>query len=556
MRRIVIIGASISGSLAACYLKLRFPDLDIVAIQKPGAKHPIVGESLTEFSTRLFHDIGLGSYLETHHFHKYGLTYYFKETLGDPADMTYAVHEATRIPPMPSNQINRFVMAERLAERRAELGVRTLDAEVTTVAIDGRGRNRVTYRDAKGDSATIDADWIVDASGRSRVLANALGLNSKAPFQRSAFWLRLRDFDKTILDEIRAVKPANHCFNSYYVTHHFLGRHYWIWAIPMRAPDGGNLISIGVVYRPDLRADKITTLDEFRAQIGAEHPVLVRLIDSGQVADTNAYRNYFYETARSYSDDGWCIIGDAGDTVDPLYSTGLATTAVQIKQVEAIIAADRAGTLTAGEVRDLERAYKAIRDQMQYEIGTLFEVIHDPYQAHLRIHAASMFYFYVLLPCWLDGFIADPARARFLTSVIARGQAGFQSLRDLLKVASARRGPLPATEIRNLYDRTVNWELRGPSEDDIPRHITRCALFFAGLRFRILRDAGWHRAPHHLALCARDVAVAFAAGIVVGRHGMRLMRWFKRRWSRGSAPDRIGTPDWQTGRRSFGKSPS
>jgi flavin-dependent dehydrogenase len=556
MRRIVIIGASISGSLAACYLKVRFPDVDVVAIQKAGARHPIVGESLTEFSTRLFHEIGLGSYLETNHFHKYGLTYYFKERLDDPADMTYAVHEATRIPPMPSNQINRFTMAERLDARRAELGVRTVEAMVSDVTIAGRGRNRVTYTDDAGTSSEIEADWIVDASGRSRVLANKLGLNSKPPFQRSAFWMRLRGFDKSILDGIRAVKEPQGCFNSYYVTHHFLGHGYWIWAIPMRAPDGGNLISIGVVYRPDLRPGKIATLEDFKTQIGAEHPALIRLIDSGHVADTNVYRNYFHETAQSYSEQGWCIIGDAGDTVDPLYSTGLATTAVQIKQVEAIIAADRDRALTADTVRDLERAYKSIRDQMQYEIATLFEVIHDPYQAHLRIHCASAFYFYVLLPCWLAGFIADPARARFLTGIIERGRPRFQSLRDLLMAASKRRGPLPAAEIRNLYDRSVNWELHGPAEDDIPRDFARCALFFAGVRFRALRDAGWHRAPKHLSLCALDLMTAFTAGIIVGRHGMRLMRGARRLWSRMTAPDRIGAPDWQTGRRTFRNTPS
>src|SRR5207253_165801 len=116
MKRLVVIGSSISGGLAACYLKTRFPEIEILSIQKPQAKFPIVGESLTEFSTLMLHEIGLGSYLEEHHFHKYGLTFYFKEKINDPTDYTYATHEATRIPPMPSNQINRFTLAARLRE--------------------------------------------------------------------------------------------------------------------------------------------------------------------------------------------------------------------------------------------------------------------------------------------------------------------------------------------------------------------------------------------------------------------------------------------------------
>src|SRR5580700_2636914 len=96
LNRLVLIGCSISGGIAACYLKLRFPDLEIISIQKPGAKFPVVGESLTEFSTLMLHELGLASYLETHHFHKYGLTFYFKEKIDDPTSYVYATHEAMR----------------------------------------------------------------------------------------------------------------------------------------------------------------------------------------------------------------------------------------------------------------------------------------------------------------------------------------------------------------------------------------------------------------------------------------------------------------------------
>jgi hypothetical protein len=64
--------------------------------------------------------------------------------------------------------------------------------------------------------------------------------------------------------------------------------------------------------------------------VAAEHPVIAQLVQSGRIVDTNIYRNYFYETARSYSKRGWFIIGDAGDTVDPLYSTGISMTSIQI----------------------------------------------------------------------------------------------------------------------------------------------------------------------------------------------------------------------------------
>lgn len=531
MNRLVVIGSSISGGLAACYLKLRFPDCEVVSIQKPNAKFPIVGESLTEFSTQLIHEIGLGAYLEEQHFHKYGLTFYFKEKIDDPTDYTYAAHEAMRIPPMPSNQLNRFTMAVRLRERAKELGVKIIDGTVNDVSIHEDGPHHVVYTADGGEPVSIETRWIVDASGRNRVLARRLGLKRTSQFQRSSFWFRLEGFDKSILGRMQQVKTPQRCFDSYYVTHHFLGRHNWIWAIPMRpapAEADRDLISIGIVYRPDLYKREVSSVDGFLSEVGAEHPVVADLVRSGKIVDTNVFRNYFYETKQSYSRNGWFIIGDAGDTVDPLYSTGMAMTSLQIRQVAALVEADRNGALSEEYVSDLEGLYKAIRNNLQYEISRMYEVMADPFQAHIRMHCSSAFYFYVLLPSWLCGYITDPVGARVMKKVIEDGVGRFDSLRALLPVASERLGKLPASEIRNLYDKTVNWKLSGPSEQMLSRDFAKCSLFFARTRLFVLRKAGWHRWPTHLWLCLVDVLKAVLFGVVLRRRAIKDLSLVKR----------------------------
>jgi flavin-dependent dehydrogenase len=542
MKRVVVIGSSISGGIAACYLKLRFPAFEVISIQKPRATFPIVGESLTEFSTLILHEIGLGSYLEVHQFHKYGLTFYFKEKIDDPTDYRYATHEATRIPPMPSNQINRLALAARLRQRAEELHVETIDGTATDVSISDSGPNRIVYTPDGTASVGLETDWIVDASGRNRFLATRLGLKKTSRFQRSSFWFRLADFDKSILGRMEEVKTPHHCFDSYYVTHHFLGRHNWIWAIPMRSDraDCDDLISIGIVFRPDLYKREITSVEAFLANVAAEHPVIARLVQSGRIVDTNIYRNYFYETARSYSRRGWFIIGDAGDTVDPLYSTGISMTSIQIKQVAAIIDAERSGTLSDELVNDLETLYKTIRNSLQFEISTLYEVMGDPFQSHLRVHCASAFYFFVLLPSWLSGYVTDRVGARVMIKVLQDGAAAFESLRSLLPVASRRLGALPATEIRNLYDKTVNWGLSGPAEEMIPQHFAKCCLFFARIRFHVLRRAGWHDWPKHVSLCLADVLKAVLFGVVVRRRAIKELRVVKAM---------VGNESGQSGRR-------
>jgi flavin-dependent dehydrogenase len=523
MNRLVIIGSSISGGLAACYLKLRFPDCEVISIQKRHTSLPVVGESLTEFSTLLLHEIGLGSYLEEQHFHKYGLTFYFKETIDDPADYTYATHEAARIPPMPSNQINRFTLAVRLRERAEELGVETIDGTVTDVSLGDNSHHRIIYTAAAGgDPVSIGTRWLVDASGRRRFLAKKLGLEKTPQFQRSAFWFRLEGFDKNILRQMKQVKTPHSCFDPYYVTHHFFGRYNWIWAIPMRSERHGcDLISIGIVYRPDLYKKDIWSIETFLSQVATEHPVVAELVRSGTIVDTNTYRNYFYETEHNYSGHGWFIIGDAGDTVDPLYSTGIAMTAIQIKQVAAIIEADRQGALSEDFVHDLERLYKAIRNSLQYEISTLYEVMDDPFQSHLRMHCASAFYFFFLLPSWLCGYITDRVGARVMMRVIEGSAGRFESLKTLLSIASRRLGALPAKQIENLYGKTVNWKLSGPYEQMMPRDLAKCCLFFAATRLRVLKQAGWNRWLKHVSLCIADVLNALLFSIVMRRRAIK-----------------------------------
>ena len=528
MNRLVVIGSSISGGLAACYLKLRFPDCEVISIQKRHAKFPIVGESLTEFSTLLLHEIGLGSYLEEKHFHKYGLTFYFKEKIDDPTDYTYATHEAVRIPPMPSNQINRFTLALRLRERAEELNVEMIDGTVTDVSINEKGFNQIVYSADSGGPVSIETTWIVDASGRNRLLAKKLGLMKPSQFQRSSFWFRLEGFDKRILRQMEQVKTPHHCFDPYYVTHHFFGQYNWIWAIPMRADRADcDLISIGIVYRPDLYKREITSVETFLSEVAAEHPVVARLVSSGRIVDTNTYRNYFYETKQNYSRRRWFIIGDAGDTVDPLYSTGMSMTSIQIKQVAAIIEADRNGTLSEEFISDLETLYKKIRDSLQYEISTLYEVMGDPFQSHLRMHCASAFYFYVLLPSWLCGYISDRVGARVMIRVLEDGARRFEYLRYLLPIASRRLGALPAGEIENLYCKSVNWRLSGPSEESLPQDFAKCCLFFARIRLYVLRRAGWHQWFKHLPLCLADLLKAVFFGVVMRRRAIKELRVVK-----------------------------
>ena len=122
----------------------------------PHKNRPIVGESLVEVSVDFLFELGLGPYLVEKHYPKYGLTYYFKLDIDDPADRTYIVDEIPTAPLLLSFQINRFTFDREVRQRNLENGVQLIDGTVTGVDINsGDGLHAVTVYDSAGQKLTV-----------------------------------------------------------------------------------------------------------------------------------------------------------------------------------------------------------------------------------------------------------------------------------------------------------------------------------------------------------------------------------------------------------------
>src|ERR1700688_2062855 len=174
---VLVMGGGAAGQLAAAYLGKRFPNLKVAVVEGPRKNRPIVGESLVEVSVDFMFELGLGAYLVEKHFPKYGLTYYFKRDIGNPADRTYIVDEIPTAPPILSFQINRFTFDCEVRRRNLENGVQLIDGNVMGVNINsGGGLHVVTVQGPNGERRMLSARWLVDATGRNRVLAKQLQL--------------------------------------------------------------------------------------------------------------------------------------------------------------------------------------------------------------------------------------------------------------------------------------------------------------------------------------------------------------------------------------------
>src|ERR1700751_2498812 len=342
----------------------------------------------------------------------------------------------------------------------------------------------------------VSARWLVDATGRNRVLAKQLQLQETVKEQKNVFWFRLMNFNPEILSRIQALKKQNRAYVPYFATHHFFGKGNWIWCIPMRSLENQPLISIGITYRKDVYPHgEVRTMEQFFECVGREHPVIVELVRSGTIVDTNYYGSYMWECRQRYSSDRWYIIGDAGDTVDPLYSVGLALSSLQIRQIAAIIQRELDGSDTKEFTEDLDTAIAAFQRSVTRDTTRLYECMEDPYQCHLRIHLAVSKLFHIGLPLLLNGYLWDPLGVKLVNwfARLETLEADSVAFRDLIRaVAVNPKNCALSNFIKVQSGESMNFGFYEPRrEEDIPASLRRLAFKLVRLRLWLVRKLGW-----------------------------------------------------------------
>lgn len=526
---VLVLGASVSGLMTAAWLKLEHPDLD-VAVLGPlpeQEKRPYVGESLVEPAILFLRELGMGEFLDGRCALKNGLTFYHKLRPGDPADRRYSVHAPERLHHL-ARQLNRPVFDRALRDHAGRLGVRLIEglAEVVEVG-DARSPHRVRAR-VGADALALTSRWIVDATGRRRLLGHKVTTYTRpAEGQRSAFWIRLADFEPFVPHlEMSMRRPLK--YDIWDSTHHFMGRGNWIWGIPLRSDDHARLISLGITFRPDVfpRTDRMKSVEHLLEYLDEAHPAVAAMVRSGKVLDSHVYREYIYWADQIYSDDGWFLVGDAARAVDPLYSTGMSMTSIQALQISTLIRLRREGTLAPGDAAALESLWMKVARRRQLDIADQYDSMHDPLQACMRRYWNICGWFNGLLPLWWNGFFSDPAGARLVVRLFADPDVGSESAWELFEEVSRAVGP--GIEQGHLdrtsdLDEILNLRFDCPLAE-VPAQLSEMFRKRAQLRLSLVRLGGWHLLRPQLRSLARDVAASLAARLLFKRMGREAFR--------------------------------
>lgn len=419
---VLVFGGGVAGLSAALQLKRLRPRTSVVVVEK--RTHPVpeaafkVGESTSEIGAHyLTRCIGFEDHMDREQLRKFSLRI-FSSHDGNASIAHRPEFGLGRVSPLRTYQIDRGRLENALAEAVVEAGVELLSGHAVSSFSLGPDRHVATVRSGDAER-TLSAKWIVDASGRVSLLRRQLRLTVDIDHDVNAAWFRvpyaLRVDEWSDDAAWRARVPSGKRWLS---TCQLVGEGYWIWLIPLSS--GGH--SVGIVADPRyVSFERIRRYEELLAWLTEHEPELASKLppDEDGLQDFHKLKNYAYGVRRGLSPQRWCLTGEAGLFLDPLYSTGL----------DFIGVANTLSTrLIAGALDDEPDLMRRLKAYNSYYLGQFlawepafagqYEVFRDAQatSAKLLWDNASYFFFPVLIfnkDCILDYEFVHSMRRAF-----------------------------------------------------------------------------------------------------------------------------------------------
>jgi len=210
---------------------------------------------------------------------------------------------------------------------------------------------------------------VVDATGRNHLLQRKLGLQKEVGHAANAAWFRVAhpiDVSTWTDDADWQQRVEGRRELS---TNHLMGPGYWVWLI--RLASGS--ISIGIVADAKRHSfDGFNTLDRALSWLAEHEPQCHAEIKQhlDKVQDFRVMKDYSYSCDKVFDGNArWCLTGESGIFLDPLYSPGLDLIAIGNSLV-----ADLVGRSLDGE--DVTAA-AAIHDSLFRRVTEIWLAIYE-----------------------------------------------------------------------------------------------------------------------------------------------------------------------------------
>ena len=326
---VVIIGAGLAGLTLSRHLLL-YTDKTILVLDKrtnpPREAPQKYGESLVQCSGYYFSKVlDLEEYLLINHYLKYNLRFYWPtEGLENRGFEDYSQSYGRPLSNIATFQLDRNLLEEHLltthqkdSRFRFQGGVKDLSVELS----ESGDLHRVRF--CGGD---VRARWVVDTSGRCKVLKRQLGLAQQNPIRHGATFcwveglvniekLTGRTHQQALYDRQR--RQTGH-FPFFLATNHFCAEGQWFWVIPLH-----HKTSLGIVYdRNVVNGDEVSNTRKMIDYVCRKWPMFARDLPYRKILDEGRLIDYSYDCRQTISSQRWALVGEAGRFTDPLYSPG------------------------------------------------------------------------------------------------------------------------------------------------------------------------------------------------------------------------------------------
>ncbi len=341
---ITIIGGGLAGLSLAYQLTRNNPELSIVVIERNNFPIPNttakVGESTVEIASHYFtHTLGLGEHFKESHLVKHGLRCFF----GTPQNDFSQQDElgVSRLFGVPSYQLDRGVTENHLHKLITERGVRVIDGATTDCLELGNQKQSIKVSN-DNICEKIESRWLIDAAGRQKLLSKKLGLHKDSEHKGNAVWFRVNR--RVIIDDWSDNPEWHDRIESkgsrWLSTNHLTGPGYWVWVIPL----GTGTTSFGIVMDDQAFEEaNINSFEDALKWLRANQPKCAQSLEGAEVMDFCQLRDYSYGCKKMFSNEGWCLTGEAAAFTDPFYSPGSDFIAINNTFINELISAQSKG---------------------------------------------------------------------------------------------------------------------------------------------------------------------------------------------------------------------
>ena len=431
---VVILGGGLAGLSLARQLLLE-TDKTVLLLERkeqiPGPRQK-VGESQVQVAGYYFSKVlDLEEHLLDDHYMKYNLRFYWK-TPGRSNDAIedYSQSFIRTFSNVASYQVDRNRLEEEMLRRNLEHPRFTLAAPARDITLEpGEGEAPHTLEVSLGGNGdagrhTVRGGWVVDSTGRARLLARRMGLRRANPIDHGSFfwWVKGRvDVDRLTgltrrENRLRRDRAALGHLPPWPATVHFLDEGLWFWVIPLRGKTSLGLVFDSEVVDPS----DVMSVEKATEWVCRRFPLFARDLPQREVLDASGFRSFSYDCAHTLSPERWAMAGEAGRFSDPLYSPGSDLIAIHNSLiVDAIRAEDP--EIRKRRCRTYEPLLKAVYQAYVPSYSPGYTALGDPEVFGLKYAWELAVYFAAYVFPFINDLFTDrrfvPAFLRFFAAL-------------------------------------------------------------------------------------------------------------------------------------------